>query len=187
MADNLTVDGEHAQQAFEEACTAKIKELEIRTYEALLVRYIHCGMPSWKAMETIVEQYPEALRDIKRSVDVGSVQGIDALNTWSRRYLSHPKVNAYRMWFEAYVAENEDIVLDNYHWTFRSSEEDLRFLIDASKATITKGGIANPQTSGAMLNAIKELNAMYRFTGTKATDTVTYKVVVFAGEGELLQ
>jgi hypothetical protein len=140
-----------------------------------------CGMPPWTAMQRLllngtyggrieVENLePEDIQELRKMAEtILNAEATVQLKNWMRKRSE-----------ELYVLD-----LQEYDWKRKDSEIELRFLIDMSKQTLAKTKTISQTLANTILNAVRELNQMYKFTGS-SFDVSKAKAVLFVGEDQL--
>lgn len=171
------------EESFDDLLRKQLKEMRILPWQGMLLVYIEAGMPKWQAMERILREYPES-KVVAQGINAEELSSIEHLKGVANRLLYSETGKALTSWLRV-QRELGNHIEDDYHWKFESSERALVQIVDTGLRSLAKGNVMNSQAAAATLNAIKELNALYRLTGAKAEDRTPVAAVVFVGESEL--
>lgn len=140
-----------------------------------------CGMPPWQAMQRLIDKgHFENVKDISK-LKPGTVA---MLRSTAESILNRENVMLFKQWARKAGEDMYALDLQAYDWKFQDSVTELRFVIDTAKDTIRKTNMLNQVTANAILNAIRELNGMYKYSGN-STNIQNAKTVIFVGEDAL--
>jgi len=172
---------EAASKKFWDEARIKAAELGVLPEDMQLAGLQICGMPPWTAMQRLLlngtyggrievtNLEPEDIQELRRMAEtILNAESTVQLKNWMRKRSE-----------ELYVLD-----LQEYDWKRKDSEIELRFLIDMSKQTLAKTKTISQTLANTILNAVRELNQMYKFTGSNF-DIGKAKAVLFVGEDQL--
>lgn len=155
----------------------KRKELGLSEPAVQMALLYMCGMPSWDALKTVAADHPELLQQLASSPIL--------IRTQAEEILRRKNVREFLAWARVRSTALEALAMNEYTWSFRDSEHELRFIIAQCEYTMKQAGIANAQVMSTMTGAVRELNSMFQFASRQQTAGDTAKQVIFEGESEL--
>ena len=156
---------------------AKCRDLKIAPTEAKLALLTLCGMTPWEALTHLLEEWPGG-RPLPSNATVSQLRPL------ADEILKRQDIKDFKAWARQIAEQTYAIDLQAYDWKRKDSELELRYLIDVAKERIEIEHRLTPATSNAILNSVKELNAMYRYSGA-SVNLQNAKAVIFVGEDAL--
>lgn len=167
-----------ASETFWTEAWMKANELGLTEAEVYLACFQICGMPPWRAWDEVCK------RGISNTWVIADPLLLADMRKQAENMLGRPDMMAFKTWARMRSSELYVLDLQQWDWKFKDSENELRFLLDMSRVQLEKTNVLNQTLANTILNATKELNAMYKFSGNNL-DTSKMKAVIFVGEDEL--
>ena len=171
-----TKQAETSKQFWDEAL-AKQKELDLTELEMKMAVLHVCGMPSWKTLETVLSEHEDLAPEMLPT-------HISGRRRFAENLLNRQKVKTFKSWVRERSQELYALNLREYDWSFKDSETELRYVLDTAKQQLEVGKVLTQDVASAILNSVKELNAMYKYNGNNF-DVTKAKMVIFMGEDTL--
>ena len=156
----------------------KCVELGLSLFEAKLALLTLCGMTPWQALIQLSTD-----ENFDRSL-FQSNETISQLRPLAEKFLARQAVKNFKVWARDHAEKLYSLDLQAYDWSFKDAENELRYLLDIAKERIALERRLTPATANSIINAVKELNAMHKFSGNNFNVSNT-KAVIFVGEDAL--
>ena len=172
---------------FQEASAMKAKALNVIDVHRWFAEYVEFGMSNWEAMQAACMRAPKEAE----SFAFGDLRNPDAatigrMERTAYALLMTDEIREYRVWLRDYMKANPLFQPPKFEWSFEQSEHRLRFLLGIQMTSISRSNAPNSQMISTSVAVIKELNALYRLTGTNAIAKEEQAAVLFTGENRIL-
>lgn len=174
----LAQQREAAKVRFAAEVEEKRKNLGLSQQAAQMALMHLCGAPSWEALKRVAADHAELQQQLASSPIL--------LRQQAEEILHRSSVQEFTAWARVRSQELEALALDEYAWSFRDSEHELRFVIAQCEFSLKQMGISNSQLMATLTSAVRELNNMYQFSSQRQTLPESTKQIIFEGDNELV-